>query len=238
MLVVQHDGDGPPALFGGWLAEAGCDLDVRRPYAGDELPALASYDGLLVLGGAMGANDDDKHRVARPGQGADPRGARRSSSRRSASASATSWWRPRSAAASRSNPRGQQVGLLDVGWTDAAADDPLARPAGHPAARGAVERRRRRRAAARCDAAGRTPDGEVQAVRFAPTVWGVQLHPEVDETRAAAWAESDRGSARDARHRHRRGCCATSTQRAPSWTRPGGRWPRASPALAQEHAAR
>ena len=39
-----------------------------------------------------------------------------------------------------------------------------------------------------------TARGEIQAVRFAPTVWGVQLHPEVDRRVVEAWAESDRGS--------------------------------------------
>ena len=33
----------------------------------------------------------------------------------------------------------------------------------------------------------RTPDGEVQAARYAPRAWGVQLHPEVDETIVATW---------------------------------------------------
>ena len=61
VLVVEHDVECPPALFGEWLVEAGCDLDVRRPYAGDELPGLTAYDGFVVLGGPMGANDDAQH---------------------------------------------------------------------------------------------------------------------------------------------------------------------------------
>ena len=35
---------------------------------------------------------------------------------------------------------------------------------------------------------------EVQAVRYAPPMWGVQLHPEVDVPVLQPWAESDRGS--------------------------------------------
>jgi GMP synthase (glutamine-hydrolysing) len=35
---------------------------------------------------------------------------------------------------------------------------------------------------------------EIQAVRYGPTVWGVQLHPEVDVPVLLPWAESDRGS--------------------------------------------
>ncbi len=35
------------------------------------------------------------------------------------------------------------------------------------------------------------PEGELQVARFAPTVWGVQLHPEVDEAILREWAEED-----------------------------------------------
>ena len=36
-----------------------------------------------------------------------------------------------------------------------------------------------------------TPDGEVQVARFGPAMWGVQLHPEVDETIVGAWVTDD-----------------------------------------------
>ena len=39
-----------------------------------------------------------------------------------------------------------------------------------------------------------TPYGEVQAVRYAPAMWGVQLHPEVDAEVLQPWADEDRGS--------------------------------------------
>jgi GMP synthase (glutamine-hydrolysing) len=39
-----------------------------------------------------------------------------------------------------------------------------------------------------------TPEGEVQAARYAPSVWGVQLHPQVDDVVLRPWAEEDRGS--------------------------------------------
>jgi GMP synthase (glutamine-hydrolysing) len=31
--------------------------------------------------------------------------------------------------------------------------------------------------------------GEVQAARHAPSVWGIQWHPEVDDAMVAAWAD-------------------------------------------------
>ena len=59
ILVVEHEESCPAHLVGEWLSEAGCTLEVCRPYAGDALPALTSYDGALVLGGEMSATDDD-----------------------------------------------------------------------------------------------------------------------------------------------------------------------------------
>ena len=36
------------------------------------------------------------------------------------------------------------------------------------------------------------PDGTTQAARLAPEVWGVQAHPEVDDTIVARWAADER----------------------------------------------
>ena len=59
VLVVEHSPAEPAGRLGGWLADAGLLLDVRRPYQGDALPTLRGYSALLVLGGSMGVHDDD-----------------------------------------------------------------------------------------------------------------------------------------------------------------------------------
>lgn len=190
ILVIEHQASCPPALVGVWLEETGAVLEVCRPWAGDVLPALASYDALLVLGGEMGANDD----------------------------ATVPWLRPlkelvREAATVglptlgiclghqviavalggevRPNPLGQAVGVLATGWTDARGDDPLT--AHLTGARGIQWNN---------DVVTRAPEGmvalaesaagELQVARFAPSVWGVQLHPEADGHIVLAWAESDR----------------------------------------------
>ena len=59
ILVLRLDASDPSARLGQWLLEAGVELDERALDAGDELPPdLSAHDGLLVLGGAMGAWDD------------------------------------------------------------------------------------------------------------------------------------------------------------------------------------
>lgn len=60
LLVVQPDELDPPAQLGAWLTGAGAELDVVLP-AKAELPELSGYDGVVCLGGGMGANDDLDH---------------------------------------------------------------------------------------------------------------------------------------------------------------------------------
>ncbi len=191
MLVVQHEDDCPPALVGRWLTEAGCELDVRRPYAGDELPAdPTAYDALLVLGGTMGADEDADHawlaptkQLLRDAVGAEvPTLGICLGHQLLASALG---------GRVEVNPRGRTVGLVPVEWADAAADDPLV---------GGVATPRRGvhwnndvvtelPPGARVLAS--TPQGDAEVVRHGPAAWGVQLHPEVDAGVVARWAASD-----------------------------------------------
>lgn len=59
ILVIEHEPDAGASLVGEWLRECGVQLDVCRPHLGGAVPELVAHDGLLVLGGAMGALDDD-----------------------------------------------------------------------------------------------------------------------------------------------------------------------------------
>ncbi|WP_445255973.1 type 1 glutamine amidotransferase [Nocardioides aurantiacus] len=193
ILVVEHEAGAPAALLGDWLVEAGADLDVRRPYAGDALPDdLAGHDALLVLGGSMGAHDDDAHAWLAP-----TKQLVREAAARSVPGLGVCLGHQLAAAAlggrSAPNPAGQQLGLLPVGWTDAAGEDPLlSAVADAPPARGlhfnddvVVAQ------PPGLVVLATAPAGELQAARLAPTVWGVQLHPEVDAAIVAQWAADD-----------------------------------------------
>ena len=192
VLVVEHEAGAPAGLLGTWLVEAGALLDVRRPYAGDALPAdLAGHDVLLVLGGSMGAHDDADHPWLTL-----TKELLREAAATGVPALGICLGHQLAAAAlggrSAPDPAGQQLGLLEVGWTPAARDDalvgPLTRTAGRglhwngdvvaPAPEGTV-------------VLARSPGGRLQAARFAPTVWGLQLHPEVDEAIVATWAAEE-----------------------------------------------
>lgn len=180
-----------------WLGEAGAEVDVRRPYAGDVLPGdLAGHSGMLVLGGEMGAYDDADHAwladVKRLASGAVHDATPVLGICLGLQLVAVAL-----GGEVRRAPRGQQIGVLDVGWTAAAYDDPLL---GAVAARGdapAVQWNN--------DVVTRLPEGavdlahtghgELQAARFAPSVWGVQWHPEAGEEIIRPWADNDRDDA-------------------------------------------
>lgn len=60
VTVVQHQATCGAGHLGSWLEAAGVRLWTVRPYDGDDLPDEVRGDGLLVLGGDMGAYDDER----------------------------------------------------------------------------------------------------------------------------------------------------------------------------------
>jgi GMP synthase-like glutamine amidotransferase len=56
LLVIQPDEQDPIGPLGDWLTDAGAELDLRKPGAIPE--STADYQGMVVLGGHMGAYDD------------------------------------------------------------------------------------------------------------------------------------------------------------------------------------
>ena len=191
ILVVQHQDDCPPALVGRWLLEAGCVVDIRRPYAGGlPLPLdLDDHEGLLVLGGSMGADDDETH----PWLPSVKELVRAAAAKGKPALGICLGHQLAAVALGGTvevNPAGRQFGVLPIGWTAPAAGDPvLGRMPAHAIhwnndvvtglPQGSV-------------VLAHAPDGTVQAARFADTVWGVQAHPEVDDTIVKAWATDER----------------------------------------------
>ncbi|MFC6085457.1 type 1 glutamine amidotransferase [Sphaerisporangium aureirubrum] len=58
VLVIEHEAEAGLGYFEDWLAGAGVTCDVVRPYLGEAVPEAAG-DGLIVLGGAASAWDDE-----------------------------------------------------------------------------------------------------------------------------------------------------------------------------------
>jgi GMP synthase-like glutamine amidotransferase len=60
LLVIQPSDHDPLGRLEDWLRASGAELDIVVP-AKDELPALDGYQGVVCLGGEMGALDDAEH---------------------------------------------------------------------------------------------------------------------------------------------------------------------------------
>ena len=52
-IAFQHMDNEPPGLFGEFLAARGAKLDIIQLHRGEDIPSLAPYDFMLVMGGAM-----------------------------------------------------------------------------------------------------------------------------------------------------------------------------------------
>ncbi|WP_151081916.1 type 1 glutamine amidotransferase [Nocardioides cynanchi] len=198
VLVVQHEDDDPIHLMGQWM---GVDLDVRRPFLGDELPAsLDGYAALVVMGGAMGANDD----ATFPWLTAVKELIRQAAADRVPTLGICLGHQLAAVALGgevRRNPAGRQFGLYDVGWEPAAHLDELFAPVATPRRGAHWNDDIVTRLPAGAQVMARADAGDVQAVHYAPTVWGVQWHPEVDEPLFRGWladGDADPAVAEDA----------------------------------------
>jgi GMP synthase (glutamine-hydrolysing) len=195
ILVIEHEADDPPAWFGVWLEDAGCDLHVCQPWAGDSLPEdLSGHDGLLVMGGWMSAHHD-----ADVAWLSGVKELLREAARDAVPTLGICLGHQVAAVALGGlvikNPQGQQIGLYDVDWSPEAANDPLMGVAAGAGAQpqqgihwnsdivtdlpeGAV-------------VLARAAGGEIQAARFTESMWGVQWHPEIDAPLLRRWADDD-----------------------------------------------
>jgi GMP synthase (glutamine-hydrolysing) len=190
ILVVQHEESTGPGWFGGWLRDEGVVLDVVHPYVGAQLPDPTAYDGVLVLGGAMGPADDDRcpwlpatrGLMVRAVEHAVPTFGICLGGELLALACGGEVARGRN---------GPELGVLPVRLRPEAAGDALFDGLADPAS--VVQWH--------WEEISRLPDGSVwlaggdvyphQAFRVGAAAWGVQGHPEVTADIASAWARED-----------------------------------------------
>jgi len=130
LLALQHIACEPPAAFEDELRSRGLDLVRVELDEGEEPPDWRGFDGMIVMGGPMGAYEDDAH----PWLAAEKRMIRE------AAGSGHPVWgvclgAQLLAAALGANvypgAHGAEVGVLPVELTEAAASDPVFADAPH-----------------------------------------------------------------------------------------------------------
>ena len=190
VLVVQHAPAEPAGRLGDWLAAAGVLLDVRTPYDGSPLPALAGFDALLVMGGGIGAHDD----AVAPWLPA-TRALLRDAVRTGVPALGVCLGAQLLAAALggvvRRGQAGPEIGPALVAKRDAAAADPLFRPV--PFTPDVLqwhfdEIAELPAAATLLASSTRYPH---QAFRVGDRAWGMQFHIETTPEMVLRWASAD-----------------------------------------------
>jgi GMP synthase (glutamine-hydrolysing) len=192
IAVIQHEDGCPLGLLDAWLTGAGAALRIHRPYTGEPLPDAGDADGLIVLGGSMGASGDDERHPWLPAT----RDLLAAAVDRSVPTLAVCLGHQLLVAACGGqvgrNPAGKQMGLLPVGLTEQARGERLFATVAEGSR--AVQWNNDIALALPEGTAilAETPDGVPQAIRIGDAAWGIQFHPEVDADMVAAWAADER----------------------------------------------
>jgi GMP synthase (glutamine-hydrolysing) len=190
VLVVQHEAGTGAGWVGEWLAADGLALEVCHPYAGEALAEATSYDGVVVLGGAM-APDADESCPWLPAVRQLMAEAVAASVPQLGICLGAQLLALACGGAVRRGVRGPELGVLDLDVHPGAGTDPvfagLASPA--PVLQWHWEEIWALPAGATLLAGSRAY--EHQVFRVGTCAWGVQGHPEVTTRIAAEWARED-----------------------------------------------
>ena len=200
-LVIENDPSDDPRRLGEWLTDAGLELTVLRPHAGEQLPeTLDGYDAFVVLGGDQSAYAGPDGTPGAPWFPA-LEGLLRKAVRYRVPTLAVCLGAQLLATAHgglvERSTSGPEIGPALVGRRDAADNDPLFKYI--PLLPDVVQWH--------VDEITELPIGAVllaastrfphQAFRLGDRAWGVQFHIECDVDMIATWAEHDDGTLTD-----------------------------------------
>lgn len=189
-LVVQHEPDAGPEWLAEWLPAAGVELAIWPAYDDPVVPALTEVAGIVVLGGAVGASDDE----AAPWLPGVRRLLRAAVAEQVPTFGICLGAQLLAVACGGRVERGgagPEVGVVPIELTAAASADRVF--SGSPAIIPVPQWH--------FDAVTGLPDGAVvlaggspyrnQAFRIGPSAWGVQGHPEVRVETFRAWTAAN-----------------------------------------------
>lgn len=187
ILVLQNSPQAPAGIVGEALVEAGARLDTRLVLDGDALPTdLDGYHGMLVLGGPMGAHDDDRHPALADQAALIARAAADGLPLLGICLGGQLMARAAGARVGRADR--PEIGFVQLETLPEAADDPLFGPLGAPPPIMELHFD----TFATPDDATRlmvSADCANQAFRWRPGQYALQFHPEVDGAIIRTWLE-------------------------------------------------
>lgn len=186
VLVIENEADCPLGLLG----RRGLDAHVVRPHAGEEVPpSLDGFDGLVVLGGAMNADENDAYPWI-PATKALITEAVRTELPTFLVCLGMQMAASTLGGRVEVSEHGPMWGVQPVGLTEEGHADDLFRHLRERARafhwNGDVVTRLPQGATV----LARDPRGGVQAVRYGRRAWGTQCHPEADVAIVTRWAQS------------------------------------------------
>jgi GMP synthase (glutamine-hydrolysing) len=188
LLVVQHEDGCGAAMLVPWLAQVGVACQVLPAHRSGVPVDLGDRDGLLVLGGSMGAAQDGDHPWLAP-----TRALIAATVDRGLPFLGICLGHQLAALALggrvEAHPRGRTIALHPWGPNPAGRADPLTSALAPGVRVLHVNSDVVTRLPAGATALAGAPDGTVQAARLGERAWGVQFHPEVTGQDVAGWGD-------------------------------------------------
>lgn len=200
ILAIEHERGTGPQRFGEWLVEAGAEVVVTRPYLGEVIPELGSFDALIVLGGSAGPTEDAENPWFPEVRDL----LRRSIAGEFPSLNICLGGEMLAVAADapitrRAHP---QIGIYELGVTSAGASDLVFGALAGDGSTGAAStegeslpsvlfHQEEMALPPRAELLVTGSDAPVQAFRLGEFAWGTQFHPETDATQIARWLDGN-----------------------------------------------
>jgi len=190
--IIQNDPEVPPGNLAENLVDLGVPFQLHQIYCGEALPSPDTMTALIVLGGAMGANDDDRFPFLLP-----LKQLIRSCLEQEIPYLGICLGGQLLAAASGSpvvSCRWEELGTLQVSLTNKGEADPLFH--GIPSPFSTFQWHHDSfDLPDRAVLLASSPACTHQAFRLGSNAWGLQFHPEVDEQIIRTWAAWDPATA-------------------------------------------
>lgn len=189
ILAIEHERGTGPQRFGEWLVEAGAEVVVTRPYLGEVIPALGSFDALIVLGGSAGPLDDAENPWFPEV---------RDLLRRSVGGEFPSLniclggemlaLAGDAAISRRAHP---QIGIYELSATSAGESDPVFGALAGTRLPSVLFHQEEMALPTEAELLITGSDAPVQAFRLGEFAWGTQFHPETDVTQISRWLDGN-----------------------------------------------